>query len=503
MQKRQILINAIMSVLQIVVIGGILFVLYRFLLNTIGIKQLGVWSLVLATTSVTQIANLGLSGSVVKFVAKYIARQDFENVSGVIQTAAISASVLVGLVLLIGYPFARQILDLVIPDESLPSALGILPYAFLALWSMVITSVFQAGLDGYQRIDLRSLLLIVGASLNLILCFVLAPLYGLMGVAYARVIQNFTILISSWLLLRRYLPLLPIFPYKWNKSLFKEIVGYGINFQVIFITTMFYDPTTKALLSKFGGLSMVGYYEMASRMIQQFRALIVSANQVLVPAIADLKEKIPYKIESVYLISYQLLFYLSLLLFSLIVICTPIISQLWIGHYERVFVSFVILLVIGWFFNTLNAPAYFANLGIGELSWNVIGHVTIGVLNIILGLLLGVLYNGIGVVIAWVVSLAFGSSIIILSYHITHEISLTKLLPESSRIIIAASLFGILTGIITHYKLNNILNAFLLNSIIIFLFAIIVFIPFWIHPMRKLLIEWINGILFKKEKEMH
>jgi O-antigen/teichoic acid export membrane protein len=166
-------------------------------------------------------------------------------------------------------------------------------------------------------------------------------------------------------------------------------------------------------------------------------------------------------------------------------------------------VSFVILLVIGWFFNTLIAPAYFANLGIGELSWNVIGHVTIGVLNIILGLLLGVLYNGIGVVIAWVVSLAFGSSIIILSYHITHEISLTKLLPESSRIIIAASLFGILTGIITHYKLNNILNAFLLNSIIIFLFAIIVFIPFWIHPMRKLLIEWINGILFKKEKEMH
>jgi len=68
MQRRQILINAIMSVVQIVVIGIVLFILYRFLLNTIGVEQLGIWSLVLATTSVTQIASFGLSGSVVKFV---------------------------------------------------------------------------------------------------------------------------------------------------------------------------------------------------------------------------------------------------------------------------------------------------------------------------------------------------------------------------------------------------------------------------------------------------
>ncbi|HSW36364.1 MAG TPA: hypothetical protein VLH18_07155, partial [Candidatus Limnocylindrales bacterium] len=66
MQKRQVLINAIMSVVQVVAIGVILFILYRFLLDTIGIDKLGVWSIVLATTSVATIANLGLSASVVK-----------------------------------------------------------------------------------------------------------------------------------------------------------------------------------------------------------------------------------------------------------------------------------------------------------------------------------------------------------------------------------------------------------------------------------------------------
>ena len=499
MQKRQVLINAIMSVVQIVVISAILFILYKFLLNTIGVEQLGIWALVLATASVTQIANFGLSGSVVKFVAKYIARRENENVSGVIQTAALSVGALVGLFLIIGYPIAKWLLRLVIPYESLPYAIAILPYAFLALWIMVITSIFQAGLDGYQRIDLRSLLLMGGAVLHLFLCFQLAPTYGLMGVAYARVIQNFTILLGSWLLLKRHLPLLPIFPYKWDKGLFKQIIGYGINFQVISVTSMFYDPITKALLSKFGGLSMVGFYEMASRMVQQLRALIVSANQVLVPAIADLKEKVPEKIQSVYLTSYQLLFYLALPLFSLIIVCTPIISEIWIGHYERVFVIFATLLAIGWLLNTLNAPAYFAYLGIGELRWNVIAHIAIALLNAGLGFLLGVFYDGMGVVVAWVFSLALGSSIIFLSYHLRHKIPLIELLPRASRIIIVACLIGILSTLIIQVKLNHAFNAIILNTIILFSFSIIVFIPLWLHPMRKRLIGWVTNELLNRE----
>jgi len=162
---------------------------------------------------------------------------------------------------------------------------------------MVITSIFQAGLDGYQRINIRSYLLMGGVIIHLLLCFILAPTYGLIGLAYARIVQNSAILLSTWLLLRRHLPLLPIFPYNWSNNIFKEIIGYGMNFQLISVTSILYDPITKALLSKFGGLSMLGYYEMASRLVQQFRALIVSANQVIVPTIADLKEKTPERIQ--------------------------------------------------------------------------------------------------------------------------------------------------------------------------------------------------------------
>ena len=51
-QKQQIFRNTGMSVAQAVVSGGILFVLYRYLLSTIGVEQIGIWSIVLAITAV-------------------------------------------------------------------------------------------------------------------------------------------------------------------------------------------------------------------------------------------------------------------------------------------------------------------------------------------------------------------------------------------------------------------------------------------------------------------
>ena len=65
-----------MTIAQVVVSSVILFFLYRYLLNTIGVAKLGVWSVVMAAASASRMSELGLSGSVVKFVAKYKAHSD-------------------------------------------------------------------------------------------------------------------------------------------------------------------------------------------------------------------------------------------------------------------------------------------------------------------------------------------------------------------------------------------------------------------------------------------
>jgi len=499
-QKRRVLINAIMSVVQVIVTGGALFILYRFLLNTIGIEQLGIWSVVLATTSVANIANLGLSASVVKFVAKYLARGEEKIVASVIQTSCISIGILIGLILLVAYPFANWLLSLVIPTTGLKEALSILPYALISLWIMTIASVFQAGLDGYQRIDIRSKILIASALFNLILCFLLVPKYGLIGLAYAHIAQATVVLLGSWIMLKQNLRILQIIPCKWNYKMFREMVGYGLNFQTISISQMLCDPTTKALLTKFGGLTMVGFYEMASRMIVQLRALIVSANRVLVPAIADLQERNPTFIQNIYKNNYHLILYIALPFYSIIIAFTPLISEIWIGHYEAIFVIFSILLAVNLFINTLSIPAYFSYLGIGELKWNTLGHVITAIMNAILGFMVAYIFGGMAVVIAWIFSSVTGSLIIAISYHYRYKIPLRELFPKESRWLTMSCLIAASSALLIYYRFNHNFATVITLSITILAFSIIVFIPLWLHTTRKRVAGWIISVLLNKKE---
>ena len=498
MQKRQVLRNAVMSIFQIIGQSILLFILYRFLLDHIGIKALGIWSVVMATTSVAQIANMGLSASVLRFVAKYLALNKEEEVSCLIQTAVISLASIYGLILFAIFFFSDGILGLIVPAASLRDALSIFPFALASLWISVISSVYQAGLDGYQRIDLRNMFNLACSLLYLLLCIILVPTYGLKGVAYSQVTQAFASLVCGWFLLKRYVANLPLIPLIWNRKLFREMASYGGNLQVISVSVILYDPITKGLLTKFGGLAMTGFFEMASRMIYQLRAILGSANQVLVPSIAELKEREPGNIQKIYKDSYRLIVYLSVPFYFAAITLIPVISEIWIGHYDRSFVLFSYLLAVGWFINTLCGPGYVMNLGTGELRWSTVGHVTIVIANLGLGLFLGGILGGVGVVAAWVLSLIAGSLVISLSYHFINGIPLAELFPRENKGVGLTSIAGLAISLIVFHELNDKLAPLALLGMTVFIFSALVMIPFFRHPMNKRLTGWISAELLNR-----
>jgi TRAP-type uncharacterized transport system fused permease subunit len=54
-QKRSILTNATSLVVQIAISSVVLFVLYKFLLEMIGVAQMGIWFVILATSSMVKL----------------------------------------------------------------------------------------------------------------------------------------------------------------------------------------------------------------------------------------------------------------------------------------------------------------------------------------------------------------------------------------------------------------------------------------------------------------
>ena len=490
MNKRQVLTNAALAAAQVCVVGGTLLFLYHYLVRAIGIEKVGIWAVVLASTSVGRVADLGFAGSVVKFVAKYAALDDHDSVSEILQTTLITIAIVLALVLLLFYPIAVAILPRLVEPWAVVDAVSLVPYALLSVWASSITGILFAGLDGYQRVDLRSVLISVRSVLYTGLCVLFVGHHGLIGLAYAHVLQHFVIGALGWPLLRR-LVSLPLIPHVWNRRLFREMLTYGANFQVITLATMVLDPLTKALMSYFGGLASVGYYEMASRLVMQVRDFIVTANQALVPTVAELVEKAPDYVRKLYADTYQVAFVIALPVFTLLAVFLPVLSEVWIGRYEPQFIVFASFLTAGWLVNTLTNPAYFIYLGEGRLRWVTLAHVLIAVLNGILGLALGSKLGAFGVVFGWTAALITGSLLSPIAYHIETNVSWRTLVQDADVGLILASAVAIAVAMLV-YTVGNTAGLALKVLIISIGFALAEFPALRKHPTRIRLQSWIT-----------
>ncbi|WP_435522394.1 hypothetical protein [Chryseobacterium indoltheticum] len=148
---------------------------------------------------------------------------------------------------------------------------------------------------------------------------------------------------------------------------------------------------------------MVGHYEMATKAVNQFRALLTNANQVVIPIIAE-KTKSG---EASFLQSFYVKMNSYFNIDNSASVCNfnnfgnLYISLIWIGDFNDDFIFSIFVLTIMTFINIMCGPAYFSSLGEGRLNILVIVHVGMAIINLVLGIVLGELIGGYGIILAW------------------------------------------------------------------------------------------------------
>ncbi len=485
--------NAGSAAAQVLVSGLMFLLLYRYLLEAVGVERLGIWSVVLATTSAARISELGFTGGVVKFVAKHLAHGDGDRAGRTIETAVLALAGFVGVLLLAAWWPAHGLLARLLPPDALPEGRAILPYALLSLWITTLGGICQSALDGCQRTDLRAAFATLNSVLHLLLAMALVPAHGLLGLAWVQVALSTLLALASWTFLRRELRGLPLVPRRWSQADFRDMLRYGLNIQLSTLAALLTDPVTKALLSRFGGLATAGYYEMASRMILQLRSLLTAPNRIMVPVFAQLHETDGRRIETLYRDICRLQVFLALPFYAGIAAMVPAVSQLWIGHHEPTFVLLALLLTAGWFLNGFANPAYYANLGIGRLRWNTWSHVVTGVLNAMLGLAFGLAFGGTGVAVAWVLALVLGSAVTLVGFHVERGRPLAEMLMRSDGWLSIACIGGVVAAWILQARYAPTMPAVLLLALAATVFAAVVAAPAWSHPMRGRVLAMIRA----------
>jgi O-antigen/teichoic acid export membrane protein len=412
---------------QIVVQTVALFLLYSFLIDILGVERLGIWSIILASASAARISELGLGGSVTKFVASYRAQDDLAAVGEVLQTAAITIAVILGAILLVVYPLLAWLLPEILPPSALDEGRAILPFALASLWLNSVASIWMSGLDGVLRSDLRAALAIFGTLAFLGMAWVGASTHGLTGLAIAQVAQGAILAVFGWIAIRTIVTTMPRIPVKWSLARLRVMLGYGVNFQINSIIMLLFEPTTKVLLGRYGELAAAGYFELAQRLVMKARAFIVESNRVIVPVFAGNANHVD-DTRALYLTNARVLFAVVTPLFAGLIALMPAISEVWIREYQEQFVLIAILLSGAWYVNAMSAPAYFAFLGHGRLRWLTASHLVMGASNAVLGIVLGIAFGWYGVIAAFILSLLLGSALTIGAYHRETRIRIRALL---------------------------------------------------------------------------
>lgn len=476
--KKRISINIISTILQVLVVGVVYLFLYKFLLESLGIEKLGVWSIILATSSIANLANFGITSGLVKFIADYNAKKNLKDIPKLIFTALVSIIILFLLIVIIIYFFSKVILGFVVEQKYLSLALEILPYSLLCLFINSVGGIFTSTLEGFQKNYVKNFLFLFSSVFLLLSSYYLVPIYQLKGVAIAQVLQSVIILVGSLLFVINTSQLAIFNKWNWDYKIFIELINYGAKFQVISVFQMLYEPITKGLISKFGGLAVLGYYEMAARLVNQVRALIVNANQVMVPVVAHTNSTQKENLKELYNKMMSITFFVNVLLISVLLIFTPIISILWIGHWEPIFVFSMLLLSTSIFVNILIGPAYFSCVGEGNLNLILKSQIMIGILNLILGYVLGYYFSGKGVIVSWAISVAISSFYLFYNYQKEKDIPLTNLFTKYNVILFVVSvLVTIFSFVLYDVFASYINNTWVLLGCYIIV-TIVVFIPF-------------------------
>lgn len=446
MTSKRLVHNAAASVVQVLFSAATLLLTYRLLVKHLPIDQIGLWALIIGSTAVARVAELGLGAGVLRFVAGDVSNGRKDLAARSVGMAVVCVVALVGVVTIIAYPIALPLLLKAAPPGLDGAVRELLACALAAVVLGAVGNVFMGAIDGCQRMDIRVGLQMGGNVVQLVSTYLALSMGGLAKLGYVQIAQSSFLLLGGVALavgligarLREYL--------QFDGERLRQILAYGGGLQVSAIAQLLFEPLTKVLLTTFGGLALTGYFDVANRLIVQLRAIIIAAYTALVPHVAarvrDGQIAID-EVRSTYLRSCDLLLYVLLPYSACVAAALPLMLTLWLGHFDATLLAIALLQFVGWSLNSLNPPAYYLFVALGLMRKPIMSHVLIGLVTLVTGSIFGYLWGGWGVLAGSVAALMIGSLYLLAAFHREFQVPTAALFGRWRMIQIALTLAAV------------------------------------------------------------
>ena len=175
--------------------------------------------------------------------------------------------------------------------------------------------------------------------------------------------------------------------------------------------------------------------------------------------------------------------------FTLLIAWAGGFSWLLTGTYEYEFVFLLGILAVSWAGNIFAGPAYLTNMGTGNVGWNTISHILKGILNAMLGWLLGSRYGSHGVALAYAIALLTGSWVQIAVFQHKNKLGWCIGLGREHFMLIIACIAVVFYGWLQPLRPGT--GDFYLLAIGLILPLMVLGLSAWFHPLRLQLLTWL------------
>jgi len=283
-EKNQILKNVGSSWFALGVNVAVGILLSPFILHHLGDEAFGLWILIFSLTGYYGLFDLGIRSSIVRYVAKYTATNDQDDLDRLISTAMFSygtVAVASMIVTLVATYYVNSIFR--IPGGSVATARWLLLMVGVSVSLGFPLGVFGGILEGMQRFYLLNFTTVSSTLVrSLLIVLALEHGRGLLTVAFITVCFPLINQVVNAVAVFRLLPL-RLGSQFIDRATLRKIASYSGTTFLIIVAARLRFKTDALVIGTFVSAAAITYFTIGSRLVDYASELVSSLAQIFVP----------------------------------------------------------------------------------------------------------------------------------------------------------------------------------------------------------------------------
>lgn len=350
MKNRQVKMGAILSYLLIVLNTMYGLFLTPYIVGSIGEAEYGVYKSISSLTTSIMVLDLGLGGTVLRYIAKFRATNEDEKIPNFVAMSLIQALMMCGVIIIVAvvlYQTIESAYSATFSSEQIIKAQSLFWLLIVNVVMHVIENVVNGVITGFNRFDIGNGVKVLRLIMRVALIYLLLNFYkDSIVIVLVDIWVTFLFLIVESCYVKKCLKI-SIKLTHWERSLFIESGKYTMLMFLTSVAAQVNNNLDNVFIGAVNGPTYVAVYSFGLLIFGMFEQLSTAISGVMLPTVSALLEKKNgmHEVQNLIIRVGRVQFMLLGATFAGFVCVGKEFIALWLGHgYEDVYVITLILM---------------------------------------------------------------------------------------------------------------------------------------------------------------